>query len=216
LEASSLLGGRSERGVGACACRRLVRAISDAERDRGVEKPPNRSKPPGGRPSTLPGRPLVRENLALIKAEEQAALASTLALTALVERLDRGQTDEQTTGLHRFLVNANKYVTSLTATLVIRRAIETLGGNGTIEDFSPLPRLYRDAIVLESWEGAHNVLVEQVRRDAARFELVPLVLADLRGRLAPLRPSEQTAAVEAALAELEPRLEHGLAEPLPC
>ncbi|MGZ4353887.1 MAG: acyl-CoA dehydrogenase family protein, partial [Gaiellaceae bacterium] len=158
--------------------------------------------------------PLVRENLALIKAEEQAALASTLALTALVDRLDGGLSDEETSGLHRFLVNANKYVTSLTATLVVRRAIETLGGNGTIEDFSPLPRLYRDAIVLESWEGTHNVLVEQTRRDASRFDLVPLVLADLRGRLALLRPSEQTAAVEAALAELEPRLQRGLAEPL--
>lgn len=158
--------------------------------------------------------PLVRENLALIKAEEQAALASTLALTALVDRLDRGLTDDETNGVYRFLVNANKYVTSLTATLVVRRAIETLGGNGTIEDFSPLPRLYRDAIVFESWEGAHNVLVEQVRRDAVRFDLVPLVLADLRCRLAELRPSEDGAAVAAALADLEPRLERGLAEPL--
>jgi hypothetical protein len=157
--------------------------------------------------------PLVRENLALIKAEEQAALASTLALTALLDRLDRGATDDETTAVYRFLVNANKYVTSLTATLVVRRAIETLGGNGTIEDFSPLPRLYRDAIVFERWEGAHNVLVEQVRRDAARFDFVPLVLADLRGRLAAL-PTEDAAAVTSALAELEPRLERGLAEPL--
>jgi acyl-CoA dehydrogenase len=158
--------------------------------------------------------PLVRENLAVIKAEEQAALASTLALTSLVDRLDRGQTDEETTGLHRFLVNANKYVTSLTATLVVRRAIETLGGNGTIEDFSPLPRLYRDALVFESWEGAHNVLVEQVRRDAARFGLVPIVLSDLRRRLAALPPGEDAATVEAALADLEPRLERGLTAPL--
>ena len=158
--------------------------------------------------------PLVRENLALIKAEEQAALASTLALTSLVDRLDRGVTDDETTGLHRFLVNANKYVTSITATLVVRRAIETLAGNGTIEDFSPLPRLYRDALVFESWEGAHNVLVEQVRRDAARFDLVPLVLADLRGRLAALPPSEDGATVEAALADLEPRLERGLTDSL--
>jgi len=158
--------------------------------------------------------PLVRENLALIKSEARAALASTLALTGLVDRLDRGQNDEETIGLHRFLVNANKYVTSLTATHVVRRAIETLGGNGTIEDFSPLPRLYRDAIVFESWEGTHNVLVEQVRRDAARFDLVPLVIADLRGRLAELPPSDERAAVTASLMQLEPRLQRGLAEPL--
>ena len=42
-----------------------------------------------------------------------------------------------------------------------------LGGNGTIEDFSPLPRLYRDAMVFESWEGTHNVLCAQVHVTAS-------------------------------------------------
>jgi hypothetical protein len=68
--------------------------------------------------------------------------------------------------------------------------------------------------VFESWEGAHNVLVEQVRRDAARFGLVPIVLSDLRRRLAALPPGEDAATVEAALADLEPRLERGLTAPL--
>jgi len=158
--------------------------------------------------------PLVRENLAIIKAEEHAALASTMALTGLVDALDRGSADDETVSLHRLLVNTNKYVTSIVATHVVHRAIEVLGGNGTIEDFSPLPRLYRDAIVFESWEGTHNVLVEQVRRDSARFDLLPLVLADLRGRLTALTPTDEVATVSAALDGLQPRLEWGLAEPL--
>ena len=158
--------------------------------------------------------PLVRENLAIIKAEEHAALASTMALTGLVDALDRGTDDDETVSLHRFLVNANKYMVSIVATHVVHRAIEVLGGNGTIEDFSPLPRLYRDAIVFESWEGTHNVLVEQVRRDAARFGLLPLVLADLRRRLATLEPMEDVAAVIDLLDSLEPRLERGLAQPV--
>jgi acyl-CoA dehydrogenase len=158
--------------------------------------------------------PLVRENLAIIKVEEHAALASTMALTGLVDALDHGSADDETLSLHRLLVNANKYVTSIVATHVVHRAIEVLGGNGTIEDFSPLPRLYRDAIVFESWEGTHNVLVEQVRRDSVRFDLLPLVLADLRGRLAALTPTEDVATVSAALDGLQPRLERGLAEPL--
>jgi acyl-CoA dehydrogenase len=164
--------------------------------------------------SPIAAFPLVRENLAVIKAEEHAALASTLAVTALVDAIDRGGAGDEAVRLHRFLVNANKYVTSIVATQVVRRAIETLGGNGTIEDFSPLPRLWRDAIVFESWEGTHNVLVEQVRRDAARLDLVPLVLADLRVRLAGLTPSEDVTAAAAALDALEPRLERGLDEPL--
>jgi hypothetical protein len=120
--------------------------------------------------------PLVRENLAIMKSEEQAALASTLELTTLVDRIDRGAADEHDVAWHRILVNANKVVTSLAATRACRRGIEALGGNGTIEDFSPLPRLYRDGIVFESWEGTHNVLCQQALRDLRRFDGVRLVL----------------------------------------
>ncbi|MFL5932120.1 MAG: acyl-CoA dehydrogenase family protein [Gaiellaceae bacterium] len=119
--------------------------------------------------------PLVRENLAVMRAETEGAAASTAELTRLVEQIDRGEASDGDVAWHRVLVNANKFVTSLAATNVVRRAIETLGGNGTIEDFSPLPRLYRDAIVFESWEGTHNVLCAQVLRDLARFDSVELV-----------------------------------------
>lgn len=120
--------------------------------------------------------PLVRENLAVMKAETDAALASTAEVTALVERIDRGEADEDDIAWHRLVVNANKVVTSLAATKVVRRGIEALGGNGTIEDFSPLPRLYRDAIVFESWEGTHNVLCAQVLRDLERLDAVELAV----------------------------------------
>ena len=120
--------------------------------------------------------PLVRENLAVMKAETEAALASTNHLTEVVARIDDGSAGAEDILWHRLLVNANKVVTSLAATKVVRRGIETLGGNGTIEDFSPLPRLWRDAIVFESWEGTHNVLCAQVLRDLARFDAVDLAV----------------------------------------
>jgi alkylation response protein AidB-like acyl-CoA dehydrogenase len=120
--------------------------------------------------------PLVRENLAVMKAETVAALASTEELTALVDRIDRGEASDDDVVWHRILVNANKFATSLAATKVVRRGIEALGGNGTIEDFSPLPRLWRDAIVFESWEGTHNVLCAQVLRDLSRLDAVDLVV----------------------------------------
>jgi acyl-CoA dehydrogenase len=124
--------------------------------------------------------PLVRENLAVMRAEEAAARASTMHLTELVARIDEGTASDEDVVWHRLLVNANKMVTSIAATKVVRRGIETLGGNGTIEDFSPLPRLWRDAIVFESWEGTHNVLCAQVLRDLAKFDAVELV-ADRAG-----------------------------------
>ena len=120
--------------------------------------------------------PLVRENLAVMRAEEHAALLSTLELTSLVE-----SDDPDDVAYHRVLVNANKFSTSLAATRVVRRAIETLGGNGTIEDFSPLPRLYRDSIVFETWEGTHNVLCAQVARDLQKFGSLEVVLDRSRG-----------------------------------
>jgi len=39
------------------------------------------------------------------------------------------------------------------------------GGHGVMEDFSALPRLYRDAAVNELWEGPRNVLLAQIHRD---------------------------------------------------
>ena len=117
----------------------------------------------------------VKEQLGVMRIETAAAMASTMALTYLVGRIDEGSASDEEILLHRFLVNANKYVTSITASDVVHRGIEVLGGNGTIEDFSPLPRLYRDAIVFESWEGTHNVLCAQVRRDCARLGLLGVV-----------------------------------------
>ena len=156
--------------------------------------------------------PAVREQLAVMKVEEQAALASTMVLTGLLDHLDSGSASEQEGAVYRFLVNANKYLTSITATDVVHRGIEVLGGNGTIEDFSPLPRLYRDAVVFESWEGTHNVLCAQVYRDCTRLGLLDHVLAWIRGELATAGGGDAPA-VSAALDGLEPRLRRSLEDP---
>lgn len=120
--------------------------------------------------------PLVQETLAVMRAEAEAALASTLEVTRVVD-----SHDPEDVAYHRILVNANKFSTSAAATRAVRRGIEVLGGNGTIEDFSVLPRLWRDAIVFESWEGTHNVLCAQVARDLERFGTLDLVLDRSRG-----------------------------------
>jgi hypothetical protein len=139
-----------------------------------------------------------------MNAETMAALASSLEVTALVEKLDARTASADDETWFRILVNANKVVTSLAATAMARRGIEALGGNGTIEDFSPLPRLYRDAIVFESWEGTHNVLCAQVLRDLARMDAVDLVLDRVRAISGELRH---------VLGELGPRLRRSVTEP---
>ena len=113
--------------------------------------------------------PMVAEALAEIKTDLAAMLASTMRLSHLIDRMDLGLASEEERGMHRLLVNINKYWTSVQASLSIRSAQEILGGNGAIEDFSIIPRLYRDAVVFESWEGSHNVLCLQVGKDMRKY-----------------------------------------------
>jgi acyl-CoA dehydrogenase len=110
--------------------------------------------------------PAIQETLARMRLRLSAGLATTFRVLAMTDHLER-RGDEELAAARRIDVMVNKYWTSLAGTLTARDGIEVLGGNGTIEDFSPLPRLYRDAIVLESWEGTHNTLCAQVLRDFA-------------------------------------------------
>jgi alkylation response protein AidB-like acyl-CoA dehydrogenase len=113
--------------------------------------------------------PLVQEAVADLLSETAAAVASSFYVAHLVDRMDTGLATEDEKGAYRLFVNVNKYVTSVRGSEMVHRAIEVLGGNGAIESFSVLPRLYRDMVVLESWEGTHNVLCLQVLRDIARY-----------------------------------------------
>ena len=65
----------------------------------------------------------------------------------------------------RELIMLQKITATWDCTDIIREAISIFGGNGVIEDFSSLPRLYRDSAVNELWEGPRNVLLTQIHRD---------------------------------------------------
>jgi alkylation response protein AidB-like acyl-CoA dehydrogenase len=68
----------------------------------------------------------------------------------------------------RELVMLQKITASWDAVDVIRSAMSVFGGHGVMEDFSCLPRLYRDSAVNELWEGPRNVLLTQIHRDLQR------------------------------------------------
>lgn len=65
----------------------------------------------------------------------------------------------------RELIMLQKIAASLDSTDVIHTAMSLFGGHGIMEDFSVLPRLYRDSAVNELWEGPRNVLLMQIHRD---------------------------------------------------
>ncbi len=68
----------------------------------------------------------------------------------------------------RELVMLQKITAAWDTVDVLRMAMSIFGGHGVIEDFSSLPRLYRDAAVNELWEGPRNVLLAQIHRDLQR------------------------------------------------
>ena len=65
----------------------------------------------------------------------------------------------------RELIMLQKMATSFDCTDTIRGAMSIFGGHGVMEDFSSLPRLYRDSAINELWEGPRNVLLTQVHND---------------------------------------------------
>jgi hypothetical protein len=143
--------------------------------------------------------PLVAETLAWIRADAAASLASTLLLAGIAERIDAATARQDEEAFFRVAVNLNKLQTSLLSHDAVNRGIEVLGGNGAIETFSVLPRLLRDNVVYENWEGSPNVLRAQVLRDCARLGVHRGFFAELRAMLG----TSHDAALRAEEAELE-------------
>ena len=102
--------------------------------------------------------PLVQENLANIQAENMALLASAMKLAADQDEIDIQQNPKPELLLkQRLMANLNKYISALWSVQHIHNCIDVLGGNGAIESFSSLPRLLRDSIVCENWEGTQHI-----------------------------------------------------------
>jgi acyl-CoA dehydrogenase len=115
--------------------------------------------------------PLVQETLAEMRCDVMALTAGSFYLAHLRDKIELGKADDTDKQFYRFMINLNKYYASVTATQVVRRAIEILGGNGAMENFSVLPRLLRDCVIFEAWEGAHNTLLAQAARDMHKHQM---------------------------------------------
>ena len=136
--------------------------------------------------------PLVKENLARINAENTAMLAFIFATTQLQDDFDLGKLSGQETKLLlRSLANLNKYLSALWSVEHIHHALDTLAGNGAIESFSTIPRLLRDCIVCENWEGTHNILRMQILRDILRYHVDEILMQRLQAVLANLKAEEK-------------------------
>jgi alkylation response protein AidB-like acyl-CoA dehydrogenase len=127
--------------------------------------------------------PLVIENLARIKTENAAMVAAIFATIEMQDQFDKGElTDSKIPLLLRLLVNMQKYLSALWSFEHIHHSIDVLAGNGMIETFSSLPRLLRDCIVCENWEGTHNVLRMQTLKDILKYNIDQIYLDYMRSQ----------------------------------
>ena len=145
---------------------------------------------------TIGQYPLVADHLASMESALRAALAGTFEMIAIQDAIDAGAATEAEASFQRLAVNINKMSTAIRMRELVIDAIEVLGGNGAIETFSVLPRLLRDLIVFENWEGTHNTLVMQAYRDMTRYKVHQGFFAHLA----------QQGGLEGPRAELEDRL----------
>ena len=70
----------------------------------------------------------------------------------------------------REMILLQKIVVAHDGPTFTRQAISTFGGHGIMEDFSAFPRLMRDGLIQELWEGPRNVLLTQIHRDFGRVK----------------------------------------------
>jgi alkylation response protein AidB-like acyl-CoA dehydrogenase len=115
--------------------------------------------------------PLVRETLDELHRARQRSLAAVFELRRMWCAAQSGSGQSSDTQDFRCLLSLCKAALTRDATRLLHEAMLLLGGNGMEERFSPLPRLWRDAIVMETWEGTHNVLITQALRDLKRYQV---------------------------------------------
>lgn len=130
-----------------------------------------------GRPLTE--FPLVRDTLVELRSARERTLAALFELTRMWRSAESSASESSTEALDfRYLLSLTKPVLTREATAQVHEAMMLLGGNGMEERFSPLPRLWRDSIVMETWEGSHNVLLTQALRDMIRHQVNPAAFVE--------------------------------------
>jgi alkylation response protein AidB-like acyl-CoA dehydrogenase len=120
---------------------------------------------------TIARFPLVGRALDGIAGARARALACTFELLRLWQAAESSDDAGEDAVDFRVLLSLAKPALTREGTRGVHEAIMVLGGNGIEERFSLLPRLYRDSVIMETWEGPHNVLYTQALRDLARFRV---------------------------------------------
>ncbi|MCX5053391.1 MULTISPECIES: DNA alkylation response protein [unclassified Streptomyces] len=149
----------------------------------------------------LVDQPLMRNVLADLALESEAATTLTLRLAGAADRAVRGDAGEA--AFRRIATAVGKYWVTKRGPAFTAEALECLGGNGYVEE-SGMPRHYREAPLLSIWEGSGNVNALDVLRALRREPGTAQALFD---ELALAQGAD--ARLDAAVVRLEGQLANG-------
>ncbi|WP_017935220.1 acyl-CoA dehydrogenase family protein [Nocardioides sp. Iso805N] len=113
--------------------------------------------------SLLADKPLMRNVIADLAVESEAATALAMRLATAVDRAD----DPAEAALRRLALPLAKFWVCKRTPGMVAEALECLGGNGYVEE-SGMPLLYREAPLNSVWEGSGNVNALDVLRALSR------------------------------------------------
>jgi putative acyl-CoA dehydrogenase len=135
-------------------------------------------------------QPLMKNVLADLALESEAATALALRLAVAVDRAEHG-TDAHEQILRRLLTPVAKFWICKRGSAFAQEAMECLGGNGYVEAAGEgvMARIYREMPLNSIWEGAANIMaldLLRVLRGADVAAALQAELADSRGAHAAL------------------------------
>jgi putative acyl-CoA dehydrogenase len=148
--------------------------------------------------SRLIDKPLMRNVIADLALESEAATTLALRLAGAADRAMRG--DESERAFMRLATAVGKYWVCKRQPAAVAEALECLGGNG-YDEASGMPRLYREAPLNGIWEGSGNVNALDVLRALTRE---PEALTAFRAEIAAAAGAD--ARLDAAWRALEAEL----------
>lgn len=110
-------------------------------------------------------QPLMRNVIADVGIESEAATSLALRIAGAADRAQRGDSAER--AFLRLATAVGKYWVCKRHPAAVAEALECLGGNG-YDEASGMPRLYREAPLNGIWEGSGNVIALDVLRALSR------------------------------------------------
>jgi len=155
----------------------------------------------------LIAQPLMKNVLADLALESEAATALALRLAAAVDRSENGGNEHEAV-MRRLLTPVAKFWVCKRGSHFVQEAMECLGGNGYVEaeGEGTMARIYREMPLNSIWEGAGNIMALDLLR-ALRGAGVADALAH---ELAPVRGAN--AALDRCIARLLDAVDGGIEE----